>query len=110
MYFHRRGVERKRFDPDPHDPLQLQLVKHTSQYPVFRPPVPPHMDRMPAAKPLPKSPPFTALLRHKQHSVQHLQITQSHLGAQARGSIHIEVLAVTKTDEMPRIARGQSID
>src|ERR1700751_1715369 len=67
MNLHRSGVEGEGFDPDPHDLLQLHLFKHAVQYSVFGPPAHAHVDRMPAAEPLRKPPPFAALFRHIQN-------------------------------------------
>ena len=46
------------------DLLQLQLFKHAVQYAVRGPPVHPHIDRVPAAKPFRQPTPLTTLLRH----------------------------------------------
>ena len=50
-------------------------------------PVHAHIDRVPAAKPLRESPPFTALLRHIQNCVQDLQVAQTHVAALHRQTV-----------------------
>jgi len=87
MNFHRSGVEREGFDPDPHDLLQLQLLKHTVQYAVLRPSVHAHIDRVPAAEPLGKPPPLATLFRHIQNRVQRLQVGQTNIAALHRQAI-----------------------
>jgi hypothetical protein len=87
MNFHRSGVERERFDPDAHDLLKLQLRERAIQYAVFGPAVHAHINRVPAAEPLWKAPPLTALFRHIQDRVQYLQIAQTHVSALHRQAI-----------------------
>ena len=87
MNLHRSGVERERFDPDAHDLLQLELLEHAIQDAVLCPPIHTHIDRVPATKPLWKSPPFAALFRHVQDRVQDLQVAQTHIAALYRQTI-----------------------
>ena len=81
MNFHRSGVERESLDPDAHDLLHLQLFKHAVQYAIFGPAVHAHIDRVPAAEPLRKTPPLATLLRHIQNRVQHLQVRKTYVSA-----------------------------
>ena len=87
MNLHRRGVEGKCLDPDARDLLQLQLFKHAVQNAVFSPAVHPHIDRVPAPESLRKPTPLTALFRHIQNRVQHLQVRQPHLAALQREAV-----------------------
>src|SRR5579863_2625796 len=87
MNLHRSGIDRECFDPDPHDLFQLQLLKHSVQYAVFRPAAHAHVDRVPAAEPFRKPAPLATLFRHIEHRVQHLQVGQTYVAALHRQAI-----------------------
>ena len=87
MNLHRGRVERKRFDPDAHDLLQLQLFKDPVQYAVFGPTIHAHIDRVPTAEPLWKAPPLATLFRDIQNRVQHLQVSQTYVSALHRQAV-----------------------
>jgi len=87
MNLHRGGIDRECFNPDPHDLFQLQLLKHTVQYAVFRPPAHAHVDRVPAAKPFRKPTPLAALFRNIQNRIQYLQVGETYVAALHRQAI-----------------------
>ncbi len=87
MNFYRSGVERNCFDLDTNDLLKLQLREHAIQYAIFGPTVHAHINRVPAAEPLWKAPPLTALFRHVQNRVQYLQVGQTYVSALHRQAV-----------------------
>jgi hypothetical protein len=79
MHLDRGRVQRHGFELDADDLLDLQLLEHPVQNPSLRPAAHPHINGMPAAEPLRKTPPFTALLGHIKHCVEHLEVAQAHV-------------------------------
>jgi hypothetical protein len=79
MHLHRTGVKRERFDLDAHDLFHLQLLEDAVQNTVPRPPLHPHVDRVPPSQSLRKTTPLAPLLSHGQHRIQHLQVAQPYI-------------------------------
>ncbi len=69
-------VEVYGFDPDPNHLLPLQMLEHTVQDAVLRPPVHPCIDRVPIAESLRQAAPCAAMLGHVENGIEHLQIRQ----------------------------------
>jgi hypothetical protein len=87
VHLHRGRVERKRFDLDADDLLQLQLLEDPVEHPVLGPAVHPHIDGVPVAEPARQATPFAALLGHIQDRIEHFQVAQTHIPALQRQTI-----------------------
>jgi hypothetical protein len=79
MDLDRGRVQRDRFELDADYLLDLQLLEHTVKNAGLGPATHAHIDGVPATKTLWKTTPFTALLGHIQHGVEHLQVAQAHV-------------------------------
>src|SRR5574337_151688 len=87
MHLDAGGVQRHRFDPDAHQLLALQRLEHLVEHAGLGPAAHARIDRVPVAESLGQPTPLAAVLRNKQHRVDHLQVAHADIAALLRQAV-----------------------
>ena len=81
MDFDRRAVQRNGLHSESQNLLSLQTGKHSVHDTGLTPAIHPGVNGVPVAEVLGQPAPFAALLGHKENSVEHLKVGQTHIAA-----------------------------